>query len=96
MQAVFSALLAGFATIFRSHVALQLEIMALRHQLAVYHRTVKRPPIRPTDRLFWCWLSRHWSGWREALILVQPATVIAWQRRRPPYPFTARQSVRRV
>ena len=62
MQAVFSALLAGFATIFRSHLELQLEIMALRHQLTIYQRTVKRPRIRPADRLFWSWLSRRWSG----------------------------------
>jgi len=34
MQAVFSALLAGFATFFRTHVALQVEIIALPHQLA--------------------------------------------------------------
>lgn len=112
MRAVLSALLAGFATLFRSHVALQLEIMALRHQLAVYHRTVKRPRIRRTDRVFWSWLSRHWSGWREALIFVQPATVIAWQRRRfrdywahisragksgrPPIPKEIRELIRRV
>ena len=47
MGAVLSALLAGFATLFRSHLALQLEILALRHQLAIYQRTVKRPRIRP-------------------------------------------------
>ena len=82
MQAVFSALLAGFATIFRSHLELQLEIMALRHQLTVYQRTVKGPRLRPADRVFWSWLSRCWSGWRQALIFVRPATVIAWQRRR--------------
>lgn len=112
MQALFSALLAGFATFFRSHLALQLEIMALRHQLAIYQRSVKRPRVRPTDRVFWSWLSRHWSGWREALIFVQPATVIAWQRRRfrdywahisragkpgrPPIPREIRELIRRV
>jgi len=54
------ALLAEFATLFRSHRALQLEILALRHQLAIYQRTVKRPPrIRPGDRVFWSWLSRR-------------------------------------
>jgi hypothetical protein len=30
----------------------------------------------------WAWLSRVWSGWRQALVFVQPATVIKWQRRR--------------
>ena len=82
MAAVLSALLAGFATNFRSRLALQLEILALRHQLAIYQRTVKRPRIRPGDRMVWSWLSRRWAMWREALVFVQPATVIAWQRRR--------------
>jgi hypothetical protein len=39
MGAVLSALLAGFAALFRSHLALQVEILALRHQLAIYRRT---------------------------------------------------------
>ena len=34
------------------------------------------------DRLVWSWLSRSWSRWREVLVFVQPATVIAWQRKR--------------
>jgi transposase InsO family protein len=82
MGAVLSALLAGFATLFRSRLALQLEILALRHQLTIYERTVKRPRIRPADRMFWSWLSRRWAKWREALVFVQPATVISWQRKR--------------
>ena len=82
MGAILSTLLTAFATLFRSHLALQLEIVALQHQLAIYQRTVKRPRIRPPDRVFWSWLSRRWSRWREALVFVQPATVIAWQRRR--------------
>jgi len=32
--------------------------------------------------LLWAWLSRNWTGWRNVLVLVQPSTVIAWQRRR--------------
>ncbi len=82
MAAVLAALLAGFATNFRSRLALQLEVLALRHQLAIYQRTVKRPRIGPGDRMLWSWLSRRWARWREALVFVQPATVIAWQRRR--------------
>src|SRR5687767_5385025 len=39
-----------------------------------------RPSLRPTDRLFWVWLSKIWIGWREALIIVKPETVIAWHR----------------
>ena len=33
-------------TVIRSRLSLQLEIVALRHQLAVYQRTTKSPQIR--------------------------------------------------
>src|SRR2546426_8739415 len=62
------------------HVA--LENLALRHQLAVYKKTVTRPKVRRSDRLFWVALSRVWAGWRQALIIVSPNTVLRWQRRR--------------
>ena len=55
---------------------LALENLALRHQLAVYKRTVPRPRLRPTDRLFWGWLARVWAGWRQALVIVTPETVL--------------------
>jgi len=67
---------------FCSPQSLRLENMALRHQLAVYQHTVKRPKLRPWDRLFWVWLSRLWPAWQKALAFVQPRTVIAWQKKR--------------
>jgi putative transposase len=82
MLPVISALLAFVAGFFRSRSSLCLEHLALWHQLAVYQQTVDRPRLRSTDRLFWVWLSRWWSGWQEALVFVQPRTVIAWQRKR--------------
>jgi putative transposase len=82
MPSVFSALIAYAVSHLRSHESLRLENMALRHQLAVYQHTVKRPKLRPADRLFWSWLSRLWSDWQAALAFVQPRTVIAWQKRR--------------
>ena len=66
----------------RSRLSLQLEILALRHQLAVYQPTCARPRLRSTDRVLWSWLSRAWSGWRKALVFVKPETVIAWRRRK--------------
>src|SRR5256714_2326121 len=62
------------------HVA--LENLALRHQLAVYKRTVSRPKVCRTDRLFWVALSRVWADWRQALVIVSPNAVLRWQRRR--------------
>src|SRR5207248_1817099 len=60
MPSVFSALIAYVVSHCRSHQSLRLENMALRHQLAVYQHTVKRPKLRPVDRLFWSWLVRLW------------------------------------
>jgi hypothetical protein len=51
------------------HRQLALENLALRHQLAVYKRTVSRPRLRRTDRLFWVWLARAWAGWRQPLLI---------------------------
>ena len=82
MRAVCSALMTYLMSRFRSCESLRLENMALRHQLAVYQHTIKRPTLRPADRLFWAWLSRLWPGWQRALEFVQPRTVIAWQKKR--------------
>jgi hypothetical protein len=57
---------------------LVLETLALRHQLAVLARSNRR--FRPTDRLLWLLLRWLWPRWREALVLVQPATVDRWYR----------------
>jgi hypothetical protein len=63
---------------------LALENLALRQQLAVYKRTAPRPRLRPMDRLFWVGLARAWTGWRQALIIVSPDTVLRWHQRPPP------------
>ena len=78
---VFVALLVTLWASFRSHAALQIEILALRHQLGVLQRSVKRPRLTPADRLLWAWLSAAWAGWRSALVIVKPETVIAWHRK---------------
>ena len=63
-----------------SRRSLILENLALRQQLAVYKRSVKRPRLRQTDRIFWVWLSRCWAGWRSVIDIVRPKTVLAWHR----------------
>jgi putative transposase len=68
--------------LFGGHRQLALENLALRQQLAVYKRAVTRPKLRTTDRLLWVALSRVWPGWRQALVIVSPDTVLRWQRRR--------------
>jgi putative transposase len=64
------------------HRRLAIENLALRQQLAVYKRTAPRPRLRTTDRLLWVGLAKVWTGWRQALVIVSPATVLRWQRRR--------------
>src|SRR5216683_6261318 len=64
----------------RTRTALVLEIIALRHQIAVLeHDRTRRPCLRPLDRLLWILLSHWWSGWRESLMIVQPETVLRWR-----------------
>jgi putative transposase len=82
MRAVVMAVVKSLAWVVRSRMVLQIEILALRHQLAVYQRSGRRPRLRPADRLLWAWLSRNWSRWRQVLVIVQPRTVISWQRKR--------------
>jgi putative transposase len=64
----------------QSQRALAMENLALRHQLSILQRTAKKPRLRRQDRLLWVLLSRVWIGWREALTIVQPETVIRWHR----------------
>jgi putative transposase len=82
MLPIMRALLGFAISLFRSRVSLQLEVLALHHPLNVYRRSIRRPQVRPGDRIIWAWLATRWSRWREVLVFVQPATVIAWQRRR--------------
>ena len=82
MLILLSALLSTLGSMFRSRAVLELENMALRHQIGVLKRSAgKRPRLTAADRLFWVFLSRVWCDWRSALDIVKPATAIAWQRR---------------
>jgi hypothetical protein len=74
--------LSAVRTRLRQRLDLLLEFIVLRHQLAVLQRTgARRPCFRPTERLFWLFLSRSWANWQRSLIIVQPATVLRWRRR---------------
>jgi putative transposase len=66
----------------QSRAALHLELLALRHQLHVLQRTRPgRVRLVKIDRWLWVWLSGVWAEWRSALVIVEPATVVAWHRR---------------
>jgi len=60
---------------------LAAENVALRHQISVLQRNIKRPTLKERDRLFWVFLSRVWPGWRSAILIVQPDTIVRWHKR---------------
>ena len=69
------------AAVYKVRADLVAENVALRHQLSCFLHRGHRPRLRPVDRVFWVLLSNFWSGWRESLAVVKPATVLAWHRK---------------
>ncbi len=80
MNIYISLLFAILRAAFRAQEDVVLENLALRHQLAILMRSARRPRFEPADRLLWCWLSRRWSGWRSAVVVVHPDTIVRWHR----------------
>jgi transposase InsO family protein len=71
-----------FAFRFRSRASLEIELMAVRHQLAVLRRQRPgRPQLSSLDRLLWVWLYRIWPQVTDAMVLVKPVTVVQWHRK---------------
>ncbi len=68
--------------IFAGHQQVVLENAALRQQLAILKRNSRRPRLRRRDRLFWILLMKFWKNWKSRLLIVQPATVVGWHRKR--------------
>ena len=66
--------------LFHTHRSLLLENLALRQQLAVLKRKHPRPNLAAFDRLFWVLARKFWSGWKQALVVVNPETVVRWHR----------------
>src|SRR5260370_38855774 len=81
MMSVVFSLLSSMRAWACSRAALQLELLALRHQLQVLERSrPRRLRLSRADRVLWVWLSRVWTEWRTTLVIVKPETVIAWHR----------------
>ena len=87
--------------LFRSADSKELEIVVLRHELAILRRQVHRPALRPADRWFLAAASRLLPRVKWSLFLVTPATLLRWHRwmvakrwtyaRRPGRPPTAKE-----
>jgi putative transposase len=66
--------------LFRGRQTLLLENLALRQQLVMLKRRHPRPSLGLLDKLFWVIARRGWSGWKQALLVVTPETVVRWHR----------------
>src|ERR1039458_9906422 len=82
MLTILSALVSLLSFRVRSRISLELELVALQHQVAVLRRQRKgRLRLFFTDRLLWVWLYRVWPQVLNAMVLVKPATVVQWHRK---------------
>ena len=70
-------------SLFSKKAGLVAVNLALRQQLIVLRRKTGRPWLRKPDRIFWLWLARSWSRWRDSLIVV----TLPLTRSRPASPF---------
>jgi len=74
--------LVGFVALCaQSRELKELEIVVLRHELAILRRRTPRPPITAVDRMFLAAASRLLSRARWRSFIVTPATLLRWHRR---------------
>jgi putative transposase len=83
MSTIFCLLFSSLRSSLRSRVALQAESLALRHPLLALQRSTQghRLRLRAADRILWVWLSRLWQGWRSAVRILKPETIMSWNRK---------------
>lgn len=76
----FSTLLRLLVRSRRSEFTKDVELLVLRHQLAVLRRQQPRPRLRPADRAFLAALSRVLPSQRRQGLIVTPQTMLRWHR----------------
>jgi len=76
----YSVVLATALDVTRSKAQLVAENALLRQQLILLHRQVSKPRFTPTDRLWLVLLASRVRTWREALLILQPDTLLRWHR----------------
>jgi putative transposase len=78
---VFSKLVSWMVLRTRSDTAKEIEILVLRHQLAVLQRRSPRPRLSWPDRAVLAALTRLLPTRRRLGLLVTPATILRWHQR---------------
>ena len=77
---MISSFVRTLISVFKARRKLALENVALRQQLAVLRRSVKRTRLSNVDCGFWVLLRRIWTDWESVLVIVKPETVVRWHR----------------
>jgi len=75
-----SRLLQLVVLLCRSERSKELEILVLRHELAILRRQPRRAPLRPVDRALLAALARALPRSAWASLSVRPATLLCWHR----------------
>jgi hypothetical protein len=75
-----SLLLGTVADLARGKSELVAENALLRHQLIILRRQITRPMLTKRDRIILVLLARTVRTWRQALLIVQPETLLRWHR----------------
>src|SRR5579863_2316626 len=82
MVAFLIQLLLAIRSRFSGRARLEAEDLLLRQQLIVFRRQhPKRVRLLNIDRLLFVWLYHLYPSLLDAIIVVQPETVIGWHRR---------------
>jgi putative transposase len=81
LRLVLTVLFHSLRALSRSRSDLLLENVALRQQINALIQAKPLPRRQPEDRMLWVALRRTWNRWQDALLFVQPETVVAWHRK---------------
>jgi hypothetical protein len=80
MIGAIGLLVGAFLGLFRTRRRILPENIALRQQLVALKRRHPWLRLASYDKRFWVLARRFWSGWKQALLVVSPETVVRWHR----------------